>query len=287
MMYNSAIGVVAIYFDRHISFALGVTMTGGGVGILVFSQLIRLLIDSYHWRGALQITAGIILNGCVVGLLVLPVSFWISRRRRGTQLAKEPTERVKNDQKASPPIVVSSDRGTTSYGDVFQLSLFLDSSFVLLFLNMFVSCFGTSAFYVLLPDYAMESCSVNKASAAGLLTLTGFASITGRFSMAALMQSARRTVDSLHWYIAAMTVAGIAVILMPGFDGGGETYGRFAATCAVFGFAYGGVCSSSPVVVAEAFGSERLTVVYAYQVIAAGVGSLLGPPFTGWNLFLR
>jgi len=60
-------------------------MAGGGAGAMVFSILFRMLIECYQWRGALVLTAAIVLNCCVAGSILFPVSFWM----RGDELTRK------------------------------------------------------------------------------------------------------------------------------------------------------------------------------------------------------
>jgi len=127
--------------------------------------------------------------------------------------------------------------------------------------------------------YILLSVGISRDSAATLLSLTGLLSAIGRFSAALLMTFLRSCgVDALYLYLASTVLSSTMVLLMPC---SGETFNSLAVLCAVFGFAYGGICSASPVVVTELFGADRLTTVYAYTLVASGFGCLLGPPFAG------
>lgn len=48
-------------------------MSGSGIGIFVFSPILKFLIDEYGWRGALLLDAGFILNCAVCGALFQPL----------------------------------------------------------------------------------------------------------------------------------------------------------------------------------------------------------------------
>lgn len=55
-------------------------MSGSGIGIFVFSPILKYLIDEYGWRGALLIDAGFILNCVVCGALFRPLKATKSSR---------------------------------------------------------------------------------------------------------------------------------------------------------------------------------------------------------------
>ena len=56
------------HFDEHQALAMGICQSGGSVGGFIFNPLIQALIESYGWRGAMLIFAGILLHGALFGL---------------------------------------------------------------------------------------------------------------------------------------------------------------------------------------------------------------------------
>ena len=70
---------VSYYFSRYSSLAVGLASLGSAVGPMAFAPLSRYLIDEYGWRGAMLITSGILLNGCVCGALMCPAESWVTK----------------------------------------------------------------------------------------------------------------------------------------------------------------------------------------------------------------
>ena len=64
-MNTASLLCVAFYFDKKQSFAIGLTTCGIGVGSVWFPPLTEWLIKMYGWKGAVLITAAMILN-CLV-----------------------------------------------------------------------------------------------------------------------------------------------------------------------------------------------------------------------------
>lgn len=74
--YGPALVVLGRYFDKKRGIASSLGNMGVSVGSLVFPPVIRLLLDSYGLRGALAVIGGILLNLCVAGALMRPVTFY-------------------------------------------------------------------------------------------------------------------------------------------------------------------------------------------------------------------
>lgn len=74
--YGPALVVLGRYFDQKRGIASSLGNMGVSVGSLVFPPVIRLLLDSYGLRGALAVIGGILLNLCVAGALMRPVTFY-------------------------------------------------------------------------------------------------------------------------------------------------------------------------------------------------------------------
>ncbi|XP_045201074.2 uncharacterized protein LOC123554790 [Mercenaria mercenaria] len=64
---------LARYFDKRLAFASGIAAMGSGFGTLIFNPISKVLIDKYTWRGTLHVEAGIVLNGLVCALVMIPL----------------------------------------------------------------------------------------------------------------------------------------------------------------------------------------------------------------------
>ena len=76
MVYQGAVIVVNQYFDKRLGRANGFAYGGVGVGIMIASPIMTLLIEDYTWRGAQLIMAGFFANCCVVATIFRPLSWW-------------------------------------------------------------------------------------------------------------------------------------------------------------------------------------------------------------------
>lgn len=86
LIYLPAIVSVTTYFDKYRSLATGIAVCGSGFGTFIFAPLLDYFIKSYHWRGALLILAGIVLNCAIFGALFRP----LKRTQRPIVIPEEP-----------------------------------------------------------------------------------------------------------------------------------------------------------------------------------------------------
>ena len=73
MIYISSIVVIGFYFDKQRAFANGLSASGSGVGVFIYSILCRYLQDEFTWKGAVFILAAITLHTAICGVLFRPI----------------------------------------------------------------------------------------------------------------------------------------------------------------------------------------------------------------------
>lgn len=72
-MYLAGTVAIGRYFYKKRARAMGTSLCGAGVGMFLFTPLVRFITDKYTWRGSMFILAGISLNGCVLSALLRPI----------------------------------------------------------------------------------------------------------------------------------------------------------------------------------------------------------------------
>lgn len=248
--------VVGFYFDNRRSLAIGLTVSGTGVGSLIFPPVYRLLIEAYSCRGALILTAGICLHCCIFASLLMPVHYLQKPFRR------KPLEVEESEQ--------------PSWSKQFtDITILIESNFCVFFISNICWALASSTFYVLLPDFVMGA-GLGKMKGAWLVSITGLCSTTGRALTAVFMNTVTR-VDTLHVYSFTSIIAGIAMSLFPVHSG----FSTYVVLCMLFGAFYGAMVTAMPVLAANLFGLEKLTSAFCFLMIANGIGFLLGSPFAG------
>ncbi|XP_015610387.1 monocarboxylate transporter 3 isoform X3 [Cephus cinctus] len=75
LIYLPAVVCVGYYFETKRSLATGIAVCGSGFGTFAFAPLATLLIETYTWKGANLILAGLILNCAVFGAMMRPLEY--------------------------------------------------------------------------------------------------------------------------------------------------------------------------------------------------------------------
>ncbi|XP_065095823.1 uncharacterized protein LOC135717608 isoform X2 [Ochlerotatus camptorhynchus] len=88
LCYVAAVVIVAYYFDKKRSFAIGLSVCGSGIGTCIFAKVTEILLDEYGWRGTTLILAGIFLNMCLCGLLMRDLE-WTTHKSKLKRKQKE------------------------------------------------------------------------------------------------------------------------------------------------------------------------------------------------------
>ncbi|CAM1312339.1 Mct1 (predicted) [Pycnogonum litorale] len=79
-MYLPAIVSVSMYFEKKRAFATGIAVCGSGVGTFTMAPVLQYLVDIFGWKGAILVTAGIVLHCLIFGLFFRPLE-WGRKRR--------------------------------------------------------------------------------------------------------------------------------------------------------------------------------------------------------------
>lgn len=74
LIYLPAVVAVGYYFETKRSLATGIAVCGSGFGTFAFAPLATFLLEQYHWKDAILILAGLILNCAVFGAMMRPLT---------------------------------------------------------------------------------------------------------------------------------------------------------------------------------------------------------------------
>lgn len=67
--FTAAIVAVPLNFEKHIALATGIISSGQGFGILCFGPLLQILLNRFSWQVTFQISSGILILMCVLGMI--------------------------------------------------------------------------------------------------------------------------------------------------------------------------------------------------------------------------
>ncbi|XP_053958188.1 uncharacterized protein LOC128863195 [Anastrepha ludens] len=117
MVRESSTIMLGNYFKRRRQFVEMIAMSGEGVGISIFSVILREGVGNAGWRVGLQIVAGLVAVSFFMGLLYRPASLYHPQRRAIQHLKNQRKKMRENKSKS----VVTTEQRSVRY-------LFLDIS---------------------------------------------------------------------------------------------------------------------------------------------------------------
>lgn len=81
LCYVTVVVSIAFWFDKKRTLAVGLSAAGTGIGTFVFSPITTYLLYEFHWRGTTLILAGVLLNMCVCGALMIDPDWIIEQNK--------------------------------------------------------------------------------------------------------------------------------------------------------------------------------------------------------------
>ncbi len=92
LIYLPAIVSVTYYFEKRRAFATGLAVCGSGLGTFIFAPLTKILVETYTWKGAVLIEAGLLLNCIVCGSLFRPMEIQTVKKSEDLVAVEQNTE---------------------------------------------------------------------------------------------------------------------------------------------------------------------------------------------------
>jgi len=247
--------VVTKMFRASRGLALGVALSGAGVGAMVFPSLIVWLLDRFGWRGVYSGLA--LLNLAVLGPLV-----FFALPRRIKKAAAAPA--------ASATHSAPADRlvGGMLIKEAICTTIFWRIAFL-------VAATGTaiSAMSVHLQPLMTDN-GLTRAQAVSIVAAIGPSVIVGRLIGGALL-------DRIHarWIaICFLTLPAIGSLMLVNFHG---SYLRGLLAAISVGLASGVEGDMLAVMVSRYFGMRRFGAIYGLSMSAFSIGYALAPPAAG------
>ncbi|GAV08917.1 hypothetical protein RvY_18536 [Ramazzottius varieornatus] len=238
-------GVLSLYFRERRNFATSVVTVGTGVGIMIFSLLFEYLIASYTWRGAMLITAGILLN-------VIPCGAVMSKRLPHFQ-----------------------NSGLSQYA---EFSLFKEPSFCASMIH-FLLMGSHFVFVVFCLQYALVTFRIPKEQGAWVVTVMGATNIGGRVFVAVLSIShkfatANRRFVLLHFSSLCVAVATFCYSLC-------ETFVMACVVSGLLGLSWGTKFALMPGIQMDISTAKRFNAAWGYLTLVSGISYFALPPLAG------
>ncbi|KAJ7313234.1 hypothetical protein JRQ81_004515 [Phrynocephalus forsythii] len=257
LVFTPSMASVARYFKKRRTLATSLALTGVGLSSFAFSPLFQLLVDTYAWRGALLIVAGMSFNLMVCGALIQPLTL---------------KEDLSCPAKAHP-----EETCWRKLSSLFGLHLLSHYPFMRFVLAITLVNTGYFIPYVHLVARAREL-GFTEYQAAFLMSMAAVADLCGRLFSGWLGNC--RAFRLIHILVTWTFLTGIFLLLIPW----GHSYPLLVAISLGYGFSSGAL---SPVVfsiIPEIVGIADIFSSMGLLQMIESIGGLLGSPLSG---FLR
>ena len=187
----TGIVVIGYNFDRRLSLASGVAVSGVGVGMLTLSTMMQFARDYYGDFGFFMFLAGVYFHLVVFGMVCFPSSL---------ELGAQTKRKLESKENSKTNFNISSM--VQSY-----LKVGLNKGCLCLCFAMFTYCFSTCLLYLHLPEYIISK-GFQAADGTFLLALSGVTTMIGRF-LTGLLQNFK-IFTGMFLYIVTMIIVAIA-----------------------------------------------------------------------------
>ncbi|KAG0309510.1 hypothetical protein BGZ98_001653 [Dissophora globulifera] len=267
LVYYPAIGAPSHWFDAKRGLALGLAVSGTGLGGLILAPATQALMDGVGVGWTLRVLALLCLVICG------SASFLISERESGKKVS-EPAPAITDAEIGQIVEKLSLEKKPVGVaGFIADLKVFKNPQFLSLTFAELTASVG-----FLIPIYYFQTYSVfiglTPQNGALIASLSSGASCVGRIALGYAADRLPKTV--VVSFCAWMTAGSILIIWT--FS---KTFGVYLVFALVYGFFAGGYVSLVPLVLSETFGAHQLSTVIGFMYTASGVGVLAGAPIAG------
>lgn len=254
------------WFAKKRGFVVGITSSGGGVGIIVISPLAAYLISSFGWRTA---------------FIVLGIISWIGIVAASFPLRKDPQEigLLPDGDMAQPP----QSNNHKKEGDVQSVDFSLGQAirmnqFWLLGLSWVFFSLSLHMIIVHIVAYAVDM-GISAMDAAVILSLIGLANIPGRLLVGKLSDVMGRKALGVTCNLLQLG----ALLWLMWTDQLWMLY-IFAL---FFGFMWGGSGTVITALIGDIFGTRSLGAIMGMMSAGWALGASLGPAIGGFIFDVR
>jgi MFS family permease len=259
--YSPTAATVSKWFIHRKGMAMGMIVSGIGLGTLIFSPLSERLIESYGWRTAIFVVGVIALTVYVLAALVLkgsPEEMGLEPLGACSPQGPEDGSAAGGAGQFTPSMSVSEAIRTRNLWFLFTIHGLWTIGLAVC-LSHFV-------------PYATDL-GIRTTTAAAMLGSVGAMSIVGRLSLGVLTDrwGVRRS-------IIIILSSQAASMLLPTFST--STWVLWVFVLA-FGFGYGGLASIFPLATAELFGVRSMGSLFGIILLGSTLGGSVGPWMAG------
>ncbi|KAI4886344.1 hypothetical protein NFI96_027460 [Prochilodus magdalenae] len=272
--------IIGKYFQVRRPIANGLAMAGSPVFLCTLAPLNQFLFDRFGWRGGFFILGAMLLNCCVAGSLMRPLSDGgASARKLPANGALKPNgdpggNEVHDRASERGPQPRSSCMSTISC--CMNLSLFRHRGFIIYLIGNMLMFFGFFSPMIFLAPYAKHR-GVDEYSAASLLSALALVDMFARPGTGLLANTRWVRPRVQYLFSFAITYNGVCHLLCPLVSG----YWGLVAYAVCYGLVYGMVCALLFECLMDLVGPRMFSSAVGLVTILECCPVLLGPPIAG------
>ena len=250
--------MVGFYFKKYLGFAVGINVTGAGLGMFASGPLIQYFLNTFGVHGTFLLKAAVLVQVIVFGALMRPSNLEISTK-------------VNNKHKHDG--VFTFSKKCINYFSIFSNKTFSIVLFIFILWNI---AYGIVLLH--LPNYAITK-GASSDAAAMLITMVGLGSTINRV-ITGLTQGPGG-IDPVLLFMGFNGVAGAVTMAFPLFS---DNYAGQIVYALLFGIYTGGVMVLVNPLAIDLVGLEKLSSAVGLIFLMCGIGNIIGPPIAGMYL---
>lgn len=281
LCYSPAIAMVGKYFNKRKALAYGIAMSGSGIGTFILAPVVQLLIEQFSWRGALLILGGFVLNLCVCGALMRPISLKEDCKTAPEFLEQNYVpETEKQDltrMSICSPLIKSWPHECLCYCSWKEYDFLLMPGFMVLAVSILFMAYGCSPLFVYLVPYAL-SVGVSHHQAAFLMSILGVIDIIGNITFGWLTDRRCLKKHRYFCYLFAVGMDGLCCLFLPVL----QSFPLLVPFSFTFGYFDGAYVTLIPVMTADVVGTSLLSSALGVVYFLHAIPYLVSPPVAGW-----
>lgn len=253
--YTATMVVVGFNFRRWRNTALGIAVSGVGVGTCIFTPIMEVIRDFYGTAGYFIILSGIALHKCLFAVLCRPCKLETARQIQ-----------IKNDAENE----ISRKQVLKLYAKVYTNKLILCFSLSLMLFSL-----GTYMIFLHLPVYSLWRGSSRIATTL-LISVCGLSTIAARVLTSLI--SDKKNIDEIVLYCASFGTLALGTFLFPVYS---RSYVGLVIYSILLGAYFGGCYAIMNTLNVKLVGLKYLSIATGMELLFSAIGTALGPVITG------
>ena len=272
LTYVSSIFAVTYYFEKRRGLAIGLAVTGSGIGAFVYPFVIEKFLDEYFWKGTLLLLAGLSLHIIAAGCLFFPLP-QLKPQDVDVSLLKQPDT-------SDEPLVRTTETNKlcTEFKllkhSILDVSLYKNWKFICLSFNSLLCYVWIGTPYVYLGD-KVKTMGFSEHDGVWLFSTIGISRTVGQIMLGFLADF--KFVNEVLLYAFCILMCGVSTALLPLCS----TFFHFQAYSVVFGYFVSATYSVQMLCVIRICGLDKASNAFGVLQLLQGLATLLGTPIPG------